>query len=334
MTCPAHSASLTQLCDSRGQLNPDAIGASAGAMINCAIPGRYGRRKRWNHWCITTPNWSMVIAQADFDYIGYASVHFVDLLSGQAAMFDQYRLFARDCHLPDQPLQSHEFNHANLQLRVSEQDGRTGLSINAADATGLPLQAVLDFQRPAHLHGANLVVPIDQHNFHAASRQLGLPCTGSVQLGQQIYPCVPGKSFASQDFGRGVWPLNSRLTRAVFAAPGGIAGHFGSGWAESSGHSENHLWFGGQLHSIDSPMNIAEAHSNLFLPRSIASADEQVQLSFTPLQHHVFKRRFGIFYVDSQQWFGHFDGLLRNAAGERVPVRKASGWLAETQSRW
>ena len=26
-----------------------------------------GRRKRWNHWCITTPQWTLSLTQADLD---------------------------------------------------------------------------------------------------------------------------------------------------------------------------------------------------------------------------------------------------------------------------
>ena len=217
------------LCDNRGLLNPQAIGWSPRPMIDCAIPGHFGRRKRWNHWCITTPQWMLSFTQADLDYLGYAAAYFLDLQSGQAVAYSQYRLFGRGCDLPDQPQASHEFNHPRLQLRVAEHTGRTRITINAPDIGGQALQVALDIQRPAHLDSVNLVAPLGPHSFHATSRQLGLPCSGSVQLGKQHYSCVTGQSFASLDFGRGVWPLNSHWTRAAFAAPGGIAGNFGSG---------------------------------------------------------------------------------------------------------
>ena len=132
------------LCDSRGQLNPQAIGWSPRPMVDCAIPGHFGRRKRWNHWCITTPQWMLSFTQADLDYLGYAAAYFLDLQTGQAVAYSQYRLFARGCNLPDLPQASHEFNHPRLQLRVAEHTGRTRITIHAPDIGGQPLQVALD----------------------------------------------------------------------------------------------------------------------------------------------------------------------------------------------
>lgn len=330
----SESSTTIALCDSRGQLNPQAVGWSPRPMVDCAIPGHYGRRKRWNHWCITTPQWMLSFTQADLDYLGYAGVCFADLQSGQAVAYSQYRLFGRGCELPDQPQQSHEFNHPRLHLRVTEHTGRSRISISAADIGGQPLQVDLDIQRPAHLESVNLVAPLSAQHFHATSRQLGLPCSGSVQLGKQQYNCVAGQSFASLDFGRGVWPVYSHWTRAAFAAPGGIAGNFGDGWTDHSGLSENTLWFGGELLHLDTAIRITQAPPKPLGPWQLRSADEAVHLTFTPRQRHQAYRRLGPFFADTQQWFGYFTGTLRGPQGERVPVNNALGWLGETRARW
>lgn len=322
------------LCDSRGNLNSQAIGWSLRPRVDCAIPGRYGRRKRWNHWCITTPEWMLTFTQSDLDYVGYVAAYFLDLRSGQAAAYSQYRLFARGCELPNQPQQSHAFNHPALQLKVTEQIGRTRITIDAANIGGQTLQVALDIQRPAHLDSVNLVAPMGPNTFHATSRQLALPCSGSVQLGKQQYNCVSGQSFASMDFGRGVWPLNSHWTRAVFAAPGGIAANFGAGWTDYSGLSENTLWFGGELQRLDSPVSISQAPRNPLATWQLHNPEHSVDLTFTPRQRHQAYRRLGPFYADTQQWFGHYDGVLRGPDGERVPVKNACGWLGETRARW
>jgi hypothetical protein len=322
------------LCDSRGQLNPLAIGWSPRPRVDCAIPGHYGRRKRWNHWCITTPQWMLTFTQADLDYLGYAAAYFVDLQSGQGAVFSQYRLFGRGCDLSDHPQESHEFNHPHLQLKVTEHTGRTRITINALDIGGQPLQVALDIQRPAHLDSVNLVAPLGPHSFHATSRQLALPCSGSVQLGKQAYSCVAGQSFASLDFGRGVWPLMSHWTRAAFAAPGGIAGNFGAGWTDYSGLSENTLLFGGELQHLDTVISITQAPHSPLAPWQLRSPDDTVNLTFTPHQRHQALRRLGPFFADTQQWFGHYEGVLRGSEGERVPVHNALGWLGETVARW
>ncbi|WP_245306384.1 DUF2804 family protein [Salmonella enterica] len=76
---------------------------------------------------------------------------------------------------------------------------------------------------------------------------MGLPSHGSLTLGHKTYRCTEGRSVAALDFGRGVWPFNTHWTRAAFAAPGGLAGNFGSGWTETSRRSVAALGFGGAL---------------------------------------------------------------------------------------
>lgn len=336
MTSFATSAALQPqpLCDSKGRLAADAIGLSRRPQVHCALPGHYGRRKRWNHWCITTPRWMLSLTLADLDYLGYGAAYFLDLDSGQAIAHTQFRPFGLGCRLPDWPLESHEFVHPRLQLRIDEHPGRLRLTAAAPDIGGQPLQVALDIQRPAHLDSVNLVAPLHNGGFHATSRQVGLPASGSLQLGRRQYSCVPGQSFAALDFGRGVWPLHTYWQRAVFAAPGGIAGNFGAGWLEHSGLSENTLWFGGELLPLDSPLRIEQAPHSPLAPWRLASDDQRVALTFTPRQLHRARPRLGPLHADTQQWFGHYHGVLRGPEGERVPVDGALGWLGETRAFW
>jgi hypothetical protein len=322
------------LCDGKGQLNPQAIGFSPRPAVHCAIPGHFGRRKRWNHWCIINPQWMLAITQADFDYVGLAAAQFVDLVSGKNISFSQTRLFARDCDLPDQPFESHAFDHPLLQLRVNENSYHSAISLSASNHAGDVLQAILHVQRPAHVDSANLVVPLGPNSFHATSRQMALPCTGNLQLNGNHYECADAQSLASMDFGRGVWPLKSYWTRAAFAAPGGIAANFGTGWTDHSGLSENTLWFGGQAVHLNNPVSIHAESADSMAVRQLRSEDGSVQLSFTPFQKHVTNRRFGPLYLNNRQIFGHFNGILRGAQHECVPVNNALGWLGVTESRW
>lgn len=325
---------LQPLCDSKGRLLDAAIGWSSRPLVDCALRGHLGRRKRWNHWCITTPQWMLALTLADLDYLGYGAAYFLDLESGKSVARAQFRPFALGCQLPDLPLESHAFNHSRLQLRIDEHPGRLRLTASAPDIGGQPLQIALDIQRPAHLQSVNLVAPLQKGGFHATSRQLGLPTAGSLQLGSKQYSCVPGQSFAALDFGRGVWPLNSYWQRAAFAAAGGIAGNFGTGWLDHSGLSENALWFGGEVQQLDSALHIVRSSQAPLAPWRLDSEDDRVSLRFTPRQLHRACPKFGPFHANTLQRFGLYDGVLRGPKGERVPVDGALGWLGETRARW
>ncbi len=254
---------LRNLCDGHGRLDPRAVGWSARPRVLCHIPGHFGRRKRWNHWCIVSPGWMLSLTIADLDYLTYGAAYFLDLDSGQAVAHTQIRFFGLGCQLPDEPQASHAFEHPHLQLRFDEQPGRLRVTGQAPDLGGLPLELALEVRRPSHLESVNLVVPMGEHTFHACSRQLGLPISGCLQLGRRRYDCQAGQSFAALDFGRGVWPLHTYWTRAAFAAPGGIAGNFGTGWTEASDLRENALWFGGKLSRVLDDVHIREPRDPL-----------------------------------------------------------------------
>ncbi|MGX5219774.1 DUF2804 domain-containing protein [Pseudomonas sp. S9] len=332
ITIPA--ARQTDLCLHNGALNPDAIGWSNRPQVNCSLVRHAGRRKRWNHWCFTTPGWMLSVTQANLDYLGYGAAYFLDLETGQSASFSQMRILARGCQLPDHPQQSHAFNQRNLSFQLSEYPGRACLSLSASEAGSQPLEILLDIQRPSHLESVNLVAPMGPKRFHATCRQLGLPLSGRVQLGERVYSCIPGQSFAAMDFGRGVWPLNSHWKRAAFAAPGGIAGNFGTDWTDYSGLSENALWFGGELQQLENSVEITPMKSGPLASWSIKDADQRVNLRFTPRQLHQAAPHLGLLYADTRQWFGHFDGDLISPQGEHVPVKAALGWLGATDARW
>jgi hypothetical protein len=333
-THPLAAPEAQPLCDARGRLLPEAVGWSPRPLVHCALPGNRGRRKRWNHWCITTPDWMLTLTFADLDYLSYGAVYFLDLHSGKPACNTRIRPFGLGSQLPDTPLESHAFQHARLQLKADDRGGAVRLTAAATDIGGQPLQIALDVQRPAHLESVNLVCPMGRRTFHASCRQLGLPVSGNLQLGGRQYLCTPGQSFASLDFARGVWPLHSHWTRAAFAAPGGIAGNFGGGWCEHSGLSENALWFGGELLHLEEQVHIEQSPKGPLEPWRLSSPSGQVELCFSPRQQHRSCPRLGPFHADTRQWFGSFDGVLRNADGEKVPVSSAYGWLGETHARW
>ena len=322
------------LCDARGQLNPDAIGFSLQPAVDCAINGRWGRRKRWNHWCITTPEWMLAITLADMDYVGLGALYFLDLHTGHATTLSHTRLLAAGCSLPDLPHQSHGFTHPKLRIHAEEYAGRLRLCACVPTVNDTPMHVALDIQRPPHLESMNLTTALGRKTFHSSSRQLCLPVTGDVFVGRHHYACLEGVSFAALDFGRGVWPIHSYWQRAAFCAPGGIAANLSTKGLDHGGLSENVMWLGGKLLPIDGQLRFEPSSATELAPWHIRSENDELQLTFEPRQLHHARPQLGPFYADTRQWFGRYAGTLRDPDGVRVPVHEAYGWLGETHTRW
>ncbi len=115
--------------------------------------------------------------------------------------------------------------------------------------------------------------------------------------------------------------------------PGGIAGNFGTGWTEASDLRENALWFGGKLSRVLDDVHIREPRDPLAEWR-LDSACGRVELLFRPEQLHQARPSVGLFYANTRQWFGRFNGTLRHDDGDCVPVDGALGWIGSTRARW
>ena len=192
LVSPLPASATSRLCLSDGRLNPEAVGWSKRPQLDCHIPRHFGRRKRWNHWCITTPNWMLAITLADLDLLGFAAAYFLDLHSGKSIAFTQRSLFSRGCELADTPQASQAFEHPQLHIRVDEQAGRTRLSVNAPDIGGQALQVELDIQRPAHLESMNLVVPFTQGGSMPAAASSACPSLAVSNWAPTSISAFPG----------------------------------------------------------------------------------------------------------------------------------------------
>ncbi|MBF3165822.1 DUF2804 family protein, partial [Pseudomonas aeruginosa] len=113
----------------------------------------------------------------------------------------------------------------------------------------------------------------------------------------------------------------------------GIAGNFGTGWTEASDLRENALWFGGKLSRVLDDVHIREPRDPLAEWR-LDSACGRVELLFRPEQLHQARPSVGLFYANTRQWFGRFNGTLRHDDGDCVPVDGALGWIGSTRARW
>src|SRR4051794_13165221 len=89
------------LCRPDGRLNRAAVGWSRQPVHECALPGSWGRRKRWDYWCITGPGRALSLTYANVDYLGLSDAWFVDLATGHTATCSVLAPGGRGVSLPD-----------------------------------------------------------------------------------------------------------------------------------------------------------------------------------------------------------------------------------------
>ena len=73
-----------QLCRPDGTLNPAAVGWTRHPLHRSRIPGR-GRTKRWEYWCVQSPEVVLALTVSDLDYAALCSVWVLDATAPDGA---------------------------------------------------------------------------------------------------------------------------------------------------------------------------------------------------------------------------------------------------------
>jgi len=168
------------LCTPEGLLSPAARGWSRRPLHRCNLSGRFGRKKKWDYWCVTSPQGAFQLTYADIDYLGLASAAWID--------FETKEILEKGAALPLAAGFFHpdtvgggdlSFSGQGLELSIQREPGGTLLRASFRKLGGASLHAEVHVSRPAGHETLNVVIPWDERRFQFTSKQNTLPATGS-----------------------------------------------------------------------------------------------------------------------------------------------------------
>lgn len=228
-----------------GSIDRAAVGWSRDAVHTCALPARWGRRKRWHYWCVTSPREVVSLTLADLDYVGLATVVVHDRGSGRAWRDAAVRPLGWPLAWP-----------ATARAgAVAVERGRVALDFAddghaiALGARGRGVALAIDVVRPAGHQTLGVAVSRAPGLAQYSSKQAALPARGWLEL-DGVRRALAPEAFACLDWGRGVWPARTRWN---WAAASGRVGdrtlglNLGARWTDGGGATENALVVDGRL---------------------------------------------------------------------------------------
>ncbi|HNT55461.1 MAG TPA: DUF2804 domain-containing protein [Anaerolineaceae bacterium] len=326
------------LCAGAGRLNRAAVGWSRQPLHNCNVSGHWPRKKRWNYWCVTSPDCLFSATISHIDYLGMAFIYFLDFNTLAFAEQTIAVPLGRGFTLPPTVTGRVAYQHQKLQLSFDDQGDRIALQAASQDLGGKSLTTTLDIHRPAGHETLNAVIPWDADHFQFTSKQNCLPVSGSLTYQQQTYHFSPESAFACLDYGRGIWPYASSWNWASFSTRQNgrtIGVNLGAKWTDGTGMTENGLAIDGRLTKLSEKVDFIYDSSNWMAPWRLETHDsERVRLVFTPFFERVARTDALILTSEVHQMIGRFDGTLITAAGETVTVSAAVGWAEDHHARW
>ena len=327
------------LCDERGNLNPEAIGFSKQTLHHCNLRGHWLRKKRWNYWAIVSPSLLFSITLSNVDYLGLPFVYFLDFESNVFAEKTLLKPFGAGCNLPPTVDEDLRYDDPAMQISMLHSEHGIRLTVICPDFEGKPLNADILVQKLEGHESLNVVIPWSEKRFQFTSKQNTLPAEGEISWGDIRAEFSLENSFACLDFGRGVWRFDSFWNWSSFSTrleDGRTVGvNFGAGWTDGTGMNENGLCIDGKLTKISEDVAFEYDPADFMTPWRIqTSVTDRVDLQFEPFYERIARTDALVIRSEVHQMIGRFSGTLHTGDDNLIPIKNAIGWAEDHHARW
>ena len=264
-------------------------------------------------------------------------VYSADFVTGQLTESTKIIPLGRGCNLSDNVGDDVEFSSAGVHVAMQQTGDGVLVVVDMADYDGQPRTARFDITTPPQHETLNVVVPWDDRTFQFTSKQNTLPAEGIVTIGGREIQFTGAQSFACLDFGRGIWPRDSRWNwgSASGEQNGRLIGlNLGGQWTAGTGSTENGVCVNGRLSKISSEMAWQYDKANYMHPWHITDSTTAIDLTFTPFMERVAASNLWLIRSEVHQLFGHYDGHITTSDGEVIPIHNLVGWAEDHVAHW
>lgn len=334
---------LTQpvkLCLENGRLNEESIGWARQPVVECNVTGSFLRKKKWNYWCVTSPD---VLFSATISHIDYAAVMFVYILDVKTLDFYEKTTLVplgKSIHMPERVRDSVSFDSEEMTIQFHEDGHQTAIYVHCPNfrGKGKVLKVELLLTRSEAYESLNVVVPWSMNRYQFTSKQPAIPASGNIVWEEKEYLLKPDNAFGCLDFGRGKWKYASTWN---WASASGLVGiqrvglNFGGQWTDGTGQNENGLIIGNRLHKIHEDIAWSYDKQDFMKPWSLQTKEsDRVSLVFTPIFERIAATKAVIIQSSVHQMIGYFDGTVVTDEGDVVKIEKMIGWAEDHMAKW
>ena len=164
---------------------------------------------------------------------------------------------------------------------------------------------------------------------------------GRVEFDGQVIEFDPEESYATLDWGRGVWTYKNTwywgsASGYVDGVPFGM--NLGYGFGDTRAATENMLLYDGVAHKLDQvdfgiPKDAA-GKDDLLAPWHVTDNLGRLDLTFTPILDRAAYTGAVVLESNQHQVFGRFDGMAVLDDGTALTIRGLRGFAEKVKNRW
>lgn len=339
----SHEREITtpvDLCTPAGRLHPDARGWSRRPLLRANLRRAWGRKKRWDYWCVLADDVIASLVIADVDYAGLASCWVLDTATCEEATAGTLAPFGGGITLPDQVCTGTARHRAKaIEVCIEERADATRLVASAPSSARGPIEIDVLVAKPAGVDSLNVVIPWSERRFQFTSKQNSRPATGTITVGDRTWQLGGDtEAWGVQDLGRGIWPYSNRWNWAAAtgrAADGRLVGlQFGGKWTVGTGATENALCIDGHLTKLGEELVWDYSWETPLDPWRVRSHDGTVDLTLTPTFDRYDSTDLKVLKMEVHQCFGRWSGQVVGDDGSPAVLDGILGFAEEARNRW
>ncbi len=338
-----HERELTgpvDLCTPRGRLHPEARGWSRRPELRANLVRAWGRKKRWDYWCVLADDVIASLVIADVDYVGLASCWVLDRSTRNEATAGTMAPFGGGIDLPERVCTGTVAHRAKtVEVVIDERPDHTRLRASAPRSAQGPIEIDVVVAKPADVESLNVVIPWSERRFQFTSKQNSRTATGTVRVGDRTWELGDGRTaWGIQDLGRGVWPYSIRWNWAAATGPardGRLVGlQFGGKWTVGTGATENALCVDGRLTKISDELVWDYSWEEPLRPWRVRTEDGRVDCTLTPDFDRFDSTDLKVLKMEVHQCFGRWTGHVTADDGVTAELDGIHGFAEEARNRW
>ena len=213
------------------------------------------QKKEWDHYTITTPQFTMAVNIADiFKIVTFASVELIDFQTGKMVSALDILVSSQDI-LPLTPYNPVHYEHgSNFMSFEFDRDKRTIDFHFDRNIFGPEWDCHVVLAQDPEDENIAVAAPFDDlEHFFYENKILGMRASGEVTVDGRTYNFDPSDSFGVLDWGRGVWPHSNEWHWGVASGylDGDVIGfNLGDGYSDDSMGTVNVQFAGSKVHKL------------------------------------------------------------------------------------
>lgn len=326
------------LCNSKGLLNPDAVGYAREPIIQSNLTRNFLRKKKWNSWSVFGED---LLFSATISHLDYVAFCFVYILNYETQYFYEKQFtipLGRNIYMPEHVLEDVHFSSDGFAIHITHSQRETNLSVSIIDFDSDVLHAELRILHPLEDESLNVVIAKNINIFQFTAKHHTLPTNGFVKVGTTHYDFNSDYSFSVLDYSRGIWPRESEWNWAMASQYSGgkrIGLNFGGKWTDGATMTENAVFIDGKMMKIHEDIHFTYDQQSYKKPWRLTSVSSNtVNLTFTPFFQRHSKTDMKLVRSEVYQLIGYFNGYIQLADGTTLQIIQMLGSSEEHVAKW